>query len=365
MGMLHGITVLDVSSLAPGAYTTSLFAQLGARVIKVERPLSGDPIRTLPVEEGQTDSFVTMNVGKRSVVIDLKTESGWEDLGELIARSDVLVSNYTASTAQRLGLSYERVRGFRNDIIMASITGFSSAGPMADAPGHDLNFIAASGTLSFLQGEDLQMVPEFPLSDAFGGTAAAFAIAAALFRRFQTGEGEHVRISLTDSLVHARVSFGLFSERAPEVASSEARPGYGLYETQDGRWLAVGVEEDHFWREFCGVLGLRHLEDLDPMGAGCTARHARQEIAKVLRGRTARQWSETLNEHRLPVCLVYTADEAVLQSMESGSRAARLSSIPGARYLPGQLFLTEGLQDDVGDLAPELGEGNATLLRAD
>ncbi len=362
-GTLSGITVLDTSSLAPGAYATSQLAQLGAQVIKIERPLSGDPIRALSQGKAGTDAFTAMNAGKRSVVIDLKTARGWEDFGKLVADADVVVSNYTPTTAERLGFSYGRVRSFREDIIMVSITGYSPEGPDADRPGHDLNFIAASGSLPLLQDGHPEAIPELPVSDALGGTSAAFAIAASLVRRLRTGAGEHVKLSLTDTLVHARVSFGMDAENGGPW-NSGARPGYGLYGTLDGRWLAVGLEERHFWEPFCEAIGLDSLSSADPMGKSAEAENARTAIQKVLLERTAEEWERRLGELQLPVCRVDTAEEASLRSIASGSGAVRESSIPGARFLPGLPFLTATPQGGVEDYAPELGEGNETFLGA-
>jgi len=263
-GVLDGVRVLDLSIWRPGPYATQLLSELGAEVIKVEPP-GGDPMR---IYGGLFDA---LHADKRSVALDLKSPADRDRARALAAGADVVVEGYRPGVADRLGMGYEDVRGVNPAVIYCSISGLGQDGPLADVPGHDLDYVAWSGALAPDGGPPV--VPAVPVADLAGGMAAALAVCAALVNRIRTGRGERVDVAMAGVL--ATWTGGV----APEVTSdatgeghggrdgdgvTRGVPGYGTFATADRGYVALGVlTEDHFWDALCGTLGLRELVGLD------------------------------------------------------------------------------------------------------
>jgi len=251
-GLLSGLRVLDLTVWRPGPYATQLLAEIGADVIKVEPP-GGDPMRAYP------ELFASLNVNKRSVVLDLKELSGRRRLLELAADADVVVEGFRPGVVRRLGVGYEDVRAVNPTVVYCSVSGMGQTGPLSLAPGHDLNYQAWAGALAPEGGPPV--VPALPVADLAGGMAAALAMCAAAFRRLRTGEGERIDAAMADVL-----ATWTGADR-PQAAGVEQPvpgvPGYGTFEAGDGLLLVLGVlTEDHFWRSLCDVLGLARDRDL-------------------------------------------------------------------------------------------------------
>jgi crotonobetainyl-CoA:carnitine CoA-transferase CaiB-like acyl-CoA transferase len=337
--------VLDTSSLAPGGYATLLLAEAGAEVIKVERPQGGDPARAMM--EG-VDLFTALNRGKKSVVLDLKSDEGRAAFDRLVATADVVVENYLPHNAMRLGVVYERLRAIKPDIVLCSVTGYDVGGPLAGQPGHDLNFLARAGVLGFLQSPATpDAVPLLPVSDLQGGTAAAFAIATALVRRATTGLGDHVRVALADALVHGWTSLGLVPEQQASTGYDPARAGYAIYRTADGKQLAVATEEARFWRGLCEMLDRPDLAERDHMALDDVGLGLRREVAALIAERPLAEWVQRAGD-AVPVTEV--ADAAEARAAWAGSDGFRVlvDSAAGVDPLTGN--------------APRLGEHGAELL---
>jgi crotonobetainyl-CoA:carnitine CoA-transferase CaiB-like acyl-CoA transferase len=250
--LLAGVRILDLTVWRPGPYATQLLADLGADVVKLEPP-GGDPMRTYPA------LFESLNGNKRSIVVDLKSEAGRERVLELAAQADVVIEGFRPGVAARLGVGEEQVRAVNAAVVYCSLSGLGQDGPLALAPGHDLNYMAWSGVLAPDGGTPA--VPAIPVADLAGGMAAAFAITAALVGRARSGEGEHIDVAMTDVLATWTGS------ARPEALASDSSvrgvAGYGTFETADGAHVTLGVlTEDHFWRALCGVLGLEDRGDL-------------------------------------------------------------------------------------------------------
>jgi crotonobetainyl-CoA:carnitine CoA-transferase CaiB-like acyl-CoA transferase len=251
-GLLAGVRVLDLSVWRPGPYATQLLAELGADVLKVEPP-GGDPMRGYP------ELFASLHANKRSIVLDLKSDRDRARVLELAVDTDVVVEGFRPGVAARLGVAYDDVLAVNESVIYASISGMGQTGPLADASGHDLNYMAWSGALSPEGGP--AAVPAVPVADLASGLAAAFGICAAVVRRLQTGEGEHLDIAMTDVLA---TWTGSATPRATGVEpGARGVPGYGCFATSDGRQLTLGiVTEDHFWRALCDVLALDDVAEV-------------------------------------------------------------------------------------------------------
>ncbi len=275
---LRGVRVLDLGIWRPVPYATQLLAELGADVTKVEPP-GGDPMRVFgPLHD-------TLNGAKRAVELDLKTDGGRARLVGMMRDADVVIEGFRPGVAARLGAGFEDALAANPRVIYCSISGFGQDGPLAAAPGHDLNYQAWSGVLAARAPE--VHTSGIPVGDLAGGAFAAMAICAALARRGLVGverfEGERIDVSMADALVTwAGPDAG--GELTEGESPGENFPGYGTFACRDG-WVALGVvTEDPFWRALCAVLGLDDVADLDVVRR--VARWCRAPVAG--RGRAPR-----------------------------------------------------------------------------
>ncbi|MDP3522993.1 MAG: CaiB/BaiF CoA-transferase family protein, partial [Hoeflea sp.] len=203
---LSGLVVLDMSQFLSGPYATLRLQDLGARVIKIERPGAGDLSRTLYLSDtefgGDSTIFHAINRGKESLAIDLKSEADVGALKRLIAKADVLVQNFRPGVIERLGLDYEAVRALNPKLVYASISGYGEEGPWVTRPGQDLLAQARSGVMWLSGDEGDGPVPMgLAVGDMLAGAACAQGILAALVRRGISGKGSHVETSLLEALV--------------------------------------------------------------------------------------------------------------------------------------------------------------------
>ena len=276
--LLSEVSVLDLSIWRPGPYATSLLVGLGADVVKVEPP-GGDPMRHYP------ELFESVNAGKRSIMLDLKEPdgAGRKRALELAAEADVIVEGFRPGVMARLGLGEAAVRALNAGVVYCSISGYGQQGPLAVAPGHDLNYQAWAGALAPDGGA--AVMPPLPLADLASGMTAAFGICAALLGRGAGGPGTYLDISMTDVMATWTGSASSMSDEDPVggaggaavvgagigdgdgdrevVSGSRGVPGYGLFSTADGRQVALGVvNEQHFWSALCIELGLADLGGL-------------------------------------------------------------------------------------------------------
>jgi crotonobetainyl-CoA:carnitine CoA-transferase CaiB-like acyl-CoA transferase len=291
---LSGVTVLDCSIWRPGPYATSLLADLGADVLKVEPP-GGDPMRHYP------ELFESVNAGKRSIVLDLKDPHDHARATELARQADVFVEGFRPGVMARLGLDEGVVRALNQGVVYCSISGYGQHGDRALLPGHDVNYQAWAGALS-PDGQTATM-PPLPVADLASGLAAAFGICAALLGRGATGAGTYLDVSMTDVVstwTGAASATAATAATAPTAATaaepnSSAVPGYGLFHTADGRQVALGVvNEQHFWAALCEELGLGPLAflafdersrrgvELNDAVAQSIARRDRDELVSAL-----------------------------------------------------------------------------------
>jgi crotonobetainyl-CoA:carnitine CoA-transferase CaiB-like acyl-CoA transferase len=255
LAALDDILVIDLSPMMPGHFCSMILADLGARVVKVERPGSGDYSRsTLP------GSFESVNRNKQGLTLDLKRPEAREVLRRLVAKADVLLEGFRPGVVARLGADYESLRAVKPDLVYCSISGYGQDGPYRDLSGHDPNYLAVAGVLS-LAGD-----PEGPpegvvgasMADLSGSWFATIAILAALRARDRHGMGQYIDVALADSsyaLMQSRMVEYLVNGRL-DKRTLMARPGIGLFEASDGRHLTIGAAEDHFWRGLCAVMGL-------------------------------------------------------------------------------------------------------------
>jgi len=309
---LQGVVVLDLTRLLPGPFATQLLTDLGADVIKVEDPEVGDYMRLVPPPIGDTSyAFLMVNRGKRSVVIDLKTKEGRGVLYRLARKADVFVEQFRPSTVKRLGIDYPRVRRANPRIVYCSFGGYGRTGPYADKPGHDLNFEAKAGILGVTASrEGHPVIPGVPVSDLASAYLAAFSIIASLHRRERFGGGEFLEVSIFDATVSLMVLNLARYLGTGEIIVTGMFPCYNLYETRDGRWLAVACVEPKFWRQLCVIVGHPEHAD-DGFAGGELGKVVTAKLAATLRTRALADWMAAFEPEDIPVTPVARVDEVV------------------------------------------------------
>jgi alpha-methylacyl-CoA racemase len=266
--MLSSHTLLDFSTAGPGPRCTRLLADYGMRVIKIRPPAGGTRMLTTPWHT------YSANRGIRQIHVDLKQEAGRRLVHRMLQRADVLLESYRPGVAARLGLGYEEVRAINEGIVYCSVSGFGQQGPYAQWPAHDINWLALGGFLhdGSRREDGGPALPGAVVADAAGGYSAAVAVLAALVRKAATGQGSYLDVSVTDSVL--RVMQAVFDARLadenldekPAAHDASGPPDmltggsacYDVYQAADGRWLAVGAIEPHFWAALCTELGLAH-----------------------------------------------------------------------------------------------------------
>jgi crotonobetainyl-CoA:carnitine CoA-transferase CaiB-like acyl-CoA transferase len=255
-GLLGGMRVLDLSVWRPMPHATQVLADLGAEVLKVEPP-GGDPMRHYP------ELFAAIARGKRSIELDLRSDAGRARALELGADAHVVCEGWRPGVADRLGVGFDAMVAANPSVIYCSLSGYGQTGPWRDVPGHDVNYQALAGALAPRPSETEPSVPRLPAADLEGGTMCALLICAAWAKRLLTGEGERIDVAMTDV-----VSWWVGAHSGVAHTDAEQRtsgsPGYGVFATRDGRWIALGVlAEQRLWRSICRALELPDLADSD------------------------------------------------------------------------------------------------------
>jgi len=333
---LAGLLVLDFTTLLPGPLATLMLAEAGAQVIKIERPGGEDMRRFAPFWEGESAAFALLNRGKTGLVLDLKSEIGRNELKPLLEKADVLVEQFRPGVMKRLGFGYDAVRAVNPRLIYCSISGYGQTGPRSGEAGHDLNYIGNTGLLSLQPGlPDRPVVPPALVADIGGGTfPAVINILLALRQRDQTGKGCHLDIAMSDAMFtfawHA-LAEGYATGRYPENGRSKlagTSPRYQLYPTSDGKFVACGALEDHFWSAFTAAIGLDEAlrdENKNPQAS-------RDAIARIIASKTAHEWRPILAKADCCATIVASLQEASADPhfVGRGLFSARISAPSGA-----------------------------------
>jgi CoA:oxalate CoA-transferase len=379
-GLLAATRVLDLTNVLAGPFCCYQLAQLGAEVIKVEVPGTGDLARQLGADpelnsRGMGASFLAQNAGKRSLALNLKSAKGREVFGRLVATADVVVENFRPGVMERLGLGYAALKAIKRDIIYCAISGFGQDGPLKFNPAYDQIIQGLCGVMSVTG--DAQSAPlrvGYPVADTMGGITAAFAIAAALFRRERTGEGELIDVSMLESSLVAMgwaVSNWLIAGVKPQPMGNEnmtASPS-GTFRTGRGLLNIAANKQDQF-ETLCRLIGRDELVS-DPRFAEREERKRRRfelnaEIEQALAARSAQEWSALLNKNGVPAGEVLDVP-AVLEHPQVIARdlVKRFDDVPGVdrpvRIVRAGFRLASG-DPQPRSAPPELGADTAALL---
>ncbi|MFB7369279.1 CaiB/BaiF CoA transferase family protein [Streptomyces sp. NPDC056222] len=358
---LTGKRVLDLSRLLPGPYATSMLADLGADVIKVEDPAGGDPLRVAP------PLFVPLNRNKRSIALDLRTDDGRETFLRLARTADAVVESFRPGVLDALGLGFDTLHGTNPRLVLCSLTGYGQTGPYAARPGHELNFLGLSGFFAVPGRLDGAIVrPGVRIGDMAGAMHAALALTAVLSG---SGEGQHLDVSLSDSITAWCSLFALpLRDIEDPLAAGLVQGDNDVFTTADARLLSLATFEDKFWHrlrtalapEFPALDTPAYDRRADRTAAGDRVHDL---LRQVFAAREFDWWQARLTEIDAPWAPVLTRSADLLTHPHTTARAlfetpdARTST-PQARF---PVAFGAGL-DTFRRPAPALGEHSQDLL---
>jgi len=318
---LQGIKVLDLCHLGPGMYCTMILGDFGAEVLRIERP--SQPISSQKTRDSLWNferlsdvSNRAFNRNKKSMVLDLKSEKAREIFCKLARSADIIVEGFRPGVTKQLGIDYETIKEINPRIIYCSLSGYGQSGPYVGLPGHDINYIAIGGALDMIgERNKPPVIPMNFIADWAGGSLnAAIGILIALVARSQTGQGQYVDIAYTDGVVSLitlfafdHLNYGVDYTRG-STPFNGVTPGYGVYQTKEGKYIAIGCVEPWFWENLCRLVG---REDFIPDQFAEGER--RQEILSHMRqfflARNRDEWFEFIKDKDIPVGKVYSLSE--------------------------------------------------------
>ncbi len=317
---LSGIKVLDLTRIVSGPFCTSILADFGADIVKVETH-GGDPTRVTGIyrEDMENPYFVNLNRSKKSMVLNLKAEEGKEIVRKLARRSDVVVENFRPGVMDRLGLGYQALSRLNPGLVYAAVTGFGQDGPYAHRPAFDFIAQAISGFMSLNGSREMDPLRAgIPLSDTVAGLYAAFGILAALRERDRTGKGQEVQCAMVDGLMSmftfASAAYFATGELPPRNGNDHMVVSpYGLFQASDGP-LAISPSTLKTWVSLCRVLGLEELPEDPRFLDNDLRRENRAELNQIIGERiktqTRTHWMEKLNAAGVPAGPVNNLDQA-------------------------------------------------------
>lgn len=318
---LSGLRVFEMTNFIAGPYCGMILADLGADVVKVENPASGDFSRaTSPFMEGESAGFMALNRNKRSLAVNLKHPEGRDLFLRLARDADVVIENFRPGTVKDLGVDYEAVRALNPGVIYASVSAFGQTGPYGERAGLDLIVQGMSGLMS-ITGEEggPPIKPGVPIADLAAALYAANAIQAAYIHKLKTGEGQFIDVSLFEAAVALEVweTSGYWANGVvPQPLGSAHRTSapYQAFKTSDG-YITLGATTPSNWRACCEVLGAPELEH-DPRFEVNAARKARQdELAVIIEAvtihRPADYWYRRFEEAGVPCGVLQRIDQVV------------------------------------------------------
>ena len=385
---LDGIKVLDCSQILAGPYCSMLLADMGADVIKIEKPGGGDDTRRMgpPFLDEESAAFLAMNRNKRSVVLNFKHPDGVAAMKKMLVDADVVIENYRAGVMQRLGLSYDTVRELNPSIIYCSISGFGRTGPYAERAGFDLIAQGMSGVMSFtgIPGSPPVKVG-VPMADLNAGLYSAYGILSAYIHRLKSGEGQFLEVSIMEAALAYTVwesaSYFATGQVPPPLGSSHRLSApYQAFRTADGH-ITIGAPNQSNWQRMCQSIGRDDLlaDDRYADNAGRLTNREQLEIdlEETFCQRTTAEWCEVLEDAGVPAGPIYDMaqvwEDAQVQARDMDVQlnhptvgeirniglAAKLYGSPGRIHSPAPLLgqhtrevLTEfGFSDDeIADL---------------
>lgn len=371
-GPLSGIRILDLSRLLPAPLATQWLADMGAEVIKIEDPNSPDPTRNYPpFKNEQSVYYLALNHSKKSLSLNLYEDEGKRIFQALVKTADVVVESFRPGTMKKIGIDYESMKQINPKIVYVSVTGYGQTGNYAQKAGHDLNYVAYSGLLALTGTADGQpIIPAGQIADIMGGSCMTMsAVLLALRKRDQTGEGEHVDISMAEAVLSAMTltfaevwNGGQISERGGGMLYGQL-PNYNVYPCADGKYVALGALEPSFFQTFCDA-----VEKPEWMSYAIPTKEnnefLRKELSSLFLSRSRKEW--VLMAEERDICLTpVLAPEEVKDDIHFQQRKAFLTlSHPVYGDYTALRFPFSFLETEFSEpwAAPMMGEDNEAIL---
>ncbi|ENO98481.1 acyl-CoA transferase [Thauera phenylacetica B4P] len=377
---LSGVRVLDLTNVLAGPFCAYQLGLLGADVVKVEVPESGDLARQLGADaelnkKKMGASFLAQNGGKKSLTLNLKSDAGKEVLLRLVRTADVLVENFRPGVMDRLGLGYEILKKANPKLVYCAISGFGQGGPMRHAPAYDQIVQGMSGVMSITgDHESAPLRVGYPVADTIGGITAAFAVAAALVRQSRSGEGEFIDVSMLDSTIVTMgwiVSNYLIAGKEPVPMGNEnftAAPS-GTFRTGEGL-LNIAANKQEQFVALAEAIGRPELATDERFAERETRKRNRKalkvEVEAGLAGKSAAEWESILAKLGVPAGRVLSVPQVLGHpQIQSRDLLAHFEQVPGVGRdisLVRAGFKMAGGNPDVATPPPQLGEHTDSLL---
>ena len=317
---LQGVKVLDLTQIMAGPYCTMMLADMGADVVKVEKPNGGDDTRRMgpPFIEGESAAFLGINRNKRSIVIDLRSDPGRELAQRMARESDVLVQNFRPGSLDRMGLGYEQVREINPAIVYCTISGFGATGPYAQRGGFDLVTQGMSGLMSVTGHADGPPAKVgVPICDLNAGMFGAIGILTAYINRLRTGQGQHVDTSLLEGGIaytfwESAMYFATGEVPEPKGSAHRLTAPYQAFETSDG-YVNVGAANQANWERLCVAIGRDELVTdprfVEPRDRMVNIDELVSTLDAIFSQQSSAHWLEKLADAGVPAGPIYDLDE--------------------------------------------------------
>ncbi|NQW17588.1 MAG: CoA transferase [Chloroflexi bacterium] len=374
-GALDGVTVLDASQILAGPFCTMLLADMGANVIKVEKPTGGDDTRRMgpPFIEGESAAFLQMNRNKRSIVLDIRSDDGKEAFKRLVAKSDILIENSRPGSMARNGLGWDDLKVINPALVYCSISGFGLTGPYGKRAGFDLVAQGMSGLMSANGHPDSPPAKiAVPVADLNAGMFSVYGILAAYVNRLKTGEGQHLETSLLESAMAYTVweSAIYFSEgTSVEPAGSRHRLAapYQALRTADG-YFNIGAANQNNWERFAHAIGRDELLEDERFSSNAARMGSLDQLEAELEKTTTQQptahWIDVLAAAGVPAGPIYNMEEAWSdpQVIARGMDVVLEHPISGETHNIGNPVKMSGTPAQMKSAAPILGQHTDEIL---
>jgi crotonobetainyl-CoA:carnitine CoA-transferase CaiB-like acyl-CoA transferase len=361
-GPLDGVVVLDLSRMLPGAVLARQLLDLGARLIKVEEPGTGDPMRMVPPQvEGIGVGFATFLRGAESITLNLRDHDDGERLKRLATHADVLVESFRPGTLDTWGLGWDDLHPKNPRLVWCSLSSFGPAPEVRDRVAHDLNFSAMAGVLDLVGGR----VPRLQLADITSGLLAASSILAGLLTRERDGAGLRLEQPLAAGplpfLTWSRAELGVGGGGALDTLLGGVCPCYRVYRCGDGRSLSLAALEPKFWTAFVKLVGAEDLENA-AFALGEDGSKTVAAVEKKLAAFPREHWLRLAEEGGLPIGPVHGFDEAAAEPVFAAAGLTEETPMPGGETAPGIGPWHAGLGRTPARPAPQLGEHTEGVL---
>lgn len=384
---LEGLKVLDLTRQGPGPFCTMILGDLGAELIKIEAPAAAGArqaglLQSPMGEKGRREAIYNAhNRNKKSIALNLRAEEGRHIFYQLAEKADVIIEAFRPGVVKRLGVDYETIAKINPRVIYCSITAYGQDGPYHELPAHDVNCISIAGALNLIGNiDDKPVIPLNLLADfGGGGMSAVIGILSAIIAREKTGRGQHVDISLTDSVISLLAfdagdyfQHGVVLKRGEHILGG-AYPYYNVYETSDRKYITIGCMEPWLWENLCRAIG---KEDFIPFHLELDHRLHKaegkewEEISSSLRQlfltKTRDEWFKLLSQKDIPIGKVYSIDEVFTDPQVLHRKMVIEVEHPTEGRVK-QVGIAIKLSDTPGkvrSLAPILGEQTEEILTA-